>query len=154
MADISLTSLHRIPAVSKPEQLQTSRQVLESAKEILASCPTSRYVVVSQPNLHASDLRSSSGCLAPNLCRARDSKKIRGHFSVAEVIGDLATEDISNYIKSVCEEKGRDVRVEEHQLSPLPGGTGTSKRSAVMGDNGEFVYAGCMRDHLLTSCRP
>ena len=95
---------------------------------------------MSQPNLHASDLRDRTGCLAPNLCRARDNKKIQGQFSVAEVIGELATEDISNYIKSACEEKGKDVRVEEHQLSPLPGGSSSSKRSAVMGDNGENLF--------------
>lgn len=97
---------------------------------------------MSQPNLHASDLRDRSGCLAPNLCRARENKKIQGQFSVAEVIGELGIEDVANFIKSACEEKGQDVRVEEHQLSPLPGGIHTSKRAAVMGDNGEGFLQG------------
>ncbi|KAJ9142682.1 BIG1-domain-containing protein [Pleurostoma richardsiae] len=122
------------PSSSK-SQLQTGAQVRAAAEAVLRGCPTSRYVLVSQPNAHASDLRNPSGkCLAPNLCRAISDKAVRGQFSVAEVLGDdLSMDALSAYIKGACLEAGRDVKVEEHSLPALP--AGKTKRESARGDN-------------------
>lgn len=44
-------------------------------------------------------------------------------------------DDISDYIKAACHEKGRGARVEEHKLSALPVEKGMA-RARMLADNG------------------
>ncbi|KAK4114568.1 BIG1-domain-containing protein [Canariomyces notabilis] len=119
----STASLPQIPE-SAQGQLQTSAQVLASAKQLLASCPTERYILVSQPNLHAADIRDDDGpdrgdCRMPFLCRAVAGEGI-SHFSVAEVVGQVSGRPLDEFIKTVCAEKGKQVHVDRVELKHLP----------------------------------
>ncbi|POS81575.1 hypothetical protein DHEL01_v200013 [Diaporthe helianthi] len=113
-----------IPA-GETSQLQSTSRALHTTHDILASCPTSRYVLISQPNVHASDLRNpqSGLCHSANLCAAVDNKAVRGRYDVAEVVGDdISIDGLSSYIKAACAEQGRKEPpvVEEHLLEALP----------------------------------
>ncbi|KAL2025014.1 hypothetical protein VTK56DRAFT_16 [Thermocarpiscus australiensis] len=114
-------------------QLQTSAQVLASAKRLLASCPTSRYVLVSQPNVHAADIRvhthdddddsdggGRSRCPMPSLCRAVSSSGSGSVFAVAEVVGQVSGRPLAEYVAAVCAEMGKEVRVDRVELKHLP----------------------------------
>jgi hypothetical protein len=130
----------RLPPASITAQLQTNNQVLASAKELLASCPTSRYVLLSQPNLHAADIRDNdnhdgNGCRMPNLCRTIGEKHVYG---VAEVIGQVSGKPLGEYITKVCGEKGKAVDVERVEMKHLPAVAGKEegRRGEVLADNG------------------
>ncbi|KAG7289097.1 hypothetical protein NEMBOFW57_005460 [Staphylotrichum longicolle] len=123
-----LFSTAKLPSHASEQQLQTSAQVLTTAKALLASCPTRRYILVSQPNMHAADVRasSSSGCGGsgmPNLCRAvHDGPKDGGGgvWAVAEVIGQVSGKPIGEYVREACARKGVEASVERVELRHLP----------------------------------
>jgi hypothetical protein len=131
-----LTCHPRLSGSPKSDQLQSSDQVLSYAKEALSSCPTSRYVVVSQPNIHAADIRGPSGCNMPRLCRAISSEKIRGRFSVAEVIGQIDGKPLANHIRAACQAKGKQVTVSPISLEQLPSRMDQRRRSEFVADQG------------------
>ncbi|KAK3327501.1 BIG/ATPase V1 complex, subunit S1 [Cercophora scortea] len=118
-------------------QLQTSVQAIASAKEALSSCPTTRYIIVSQPNVHAADLRDSSGagCNMHNLCRAIASDSVKGRFSVAEVIGQISSEPMKQFLTTNCKEKGKTAIIERVELRHLPPVKEESKRAEILADN-------------------
>ncbi|KAI7787752.1 er protein big1 [Diaporthe eres] len=125
------TSKLSIPA-GETSQLQSTSRALHTTHDILASCPTSRYVLISQPNVHASDLRNpqSGVCHSANLCSAVDEKAVQGLYDVAEVIGDdISLDGLSNYIKAACAEQGKKegMTVEEHRLEALPAQKGEAR---------------------------
>jgi hypothetical protein len=121
-------------------QLQSTSRALHTTHDILASCPTSRYVLISQPNVHASDLRNpqSGVCHSANLCSAVDEKAVQGRYDVAEVVGDdISIDGLSNYIKATCAEQGKEgLTVEEHLLEALPAQRGEA-RATKLAENGE-----------------
>lgn len=128
-----------IPA-GETSQLQTTSRALHTTHDILASCPTSRYVLISQPNAHASDLRNpqSGVCHSANLCSAVDEKAVQGRYDVAEVIGDdISLDGLSSYIKATCAEQGKKdgLTVEEHRLEALPAQKGEA-RAIKLAENG------------------
>lgn len=128
-----------IPA-GETSQLQSTSRALHTTHDILASCPTSRYVLISQPNVHASDLRNpqSGVCHSANLCSAVDGKAVQGRYDVAEVIGDdISLDGLSNYIKAACAEQGKKdgLTVEEHRLEALPAQKGEA-RAVKLAENG------------------
>ncbi|KAL6851821.1 BIG1 domain-containing protein [Trichoderma novae-zelandiae] len=101
------------------DQIQTSSSVLRFARDALSTCPTDRYLIVSQPGLNAEDIRRSNGCAMPHLCQAVDDRRIRGKAIVSEVVGDLADAHLPDYIKSVCAKANKAVTVDQVQLPPL-----------------------------------
>ncbi|KAK2602553.1 hypothetical protein N8I77_009071 [Diaporthe amygdali] len=118
------TSKLLIPS-GETSQLQSTSRALHTTHDILSSCPTSRYVLISQPNVHASDLRNpqSGVCHSANLCSAVDGEDVKGRYDVAEVIGDdISLDGLSNYIKAACAEAGKKdgLSVNEHRLEALP----------------------------------
>jgi len=130
-----LFSTARLAVPPKQDQLQTSSRVLSSVQELLSSCPTNQYLLVSQPNIHARDLRGPSGCRSPNLCRALENGKTQSRFDIAEVMGSLSFGDFSDYIRASCMAQGRRATVEEHQLRSLPSSGVGAKRAEVLADN-------------------
>ncbi|ORY72013.1 BIG/ATPase V1 complex, subunit S1 [Pseudomassariella vexata] len=108
-------STSKFPELSQ-SQLQTSSSVLDSAKKILSSCPSSRYLVITQPNLNAGHLRSSDA--APKLRQALESTKIDGRFSVAEVAGSLDIKELTSYIEKACQ--GHNPSVDQVVLETIP----------------------------------
>ncbi|KAK4105115.1 BIG1-domain-containing protein [Parathielavia hyrcaniae] len=132
-----LFSTAKLPPPPATAQLQTSTQVLETAKSLLAACPTRRYILVSQPNLHAADLgadRDDDDCRMPNLCRAVRGMDRAHSWSVAEVIGQVSGKPLGEYITSACGDK---VVVERVELAHLPAISegGEKRREEVLGDN-------------------
>ncbi|RFU73460.1 er big1 [Trichoderma arundinaceum] len=101
------------------DQIQSSSSVLGYAKDVLSTCPTDRYLIVSQPGLNAADLRGPKGCAMPHLCQAVDDKRVKGKAIVSEVVGALADADLSGYIKSACSKKDTTVIVDEVHLAAL-----------------------------------
>ncbi|KAI1498576.1 BIG/ATPase V1 complex, subunit S1 [Biscogniauxia marginata] len=99
------------------QQLQSSAQVLSSAKQLLSSCPTDRYLIVSQPGLNAGRHLRSAGDV-PSLTRALDGAASR--YSVAEVVSsdeDLDLRQIAQYIRETCGAAGS--AVDELDLDPV-----------------------------------
>ncbi|KAK3997492.1 BIG/ATPase V1 complex, subunit S1 [Cladorrhinum sp. PSN332] len=118
-----LFSTSALPKSSNNAQLQTSAQVLASAKELLTSCPTDRYILVSQPNLHAADIRregTNPQCMTPTLCGVGMDEK-SSVYSVAEVIGQISGRPLKEYIVEACKAKGKEgVQIDRVELKHLP----------------------------------
>ncbi|KAK8017668.1 hypothetical protein PG993_013994 [Apiospora rasikravindrae] len=96
-------------------QIQSSASVTKLASDILSTCPTERYLLVTQPNLHASHLRSSSS--APRLQHTLQSAQVASRVSVAEVAGALDTKALAKLIKEAC---GKKASVDEVALEAIP----------------------------------
>ncbi|KAL2269702.1 hypothetical protein VTJ83DRAFT_1886 [Remersonia thermophila] len=146
-----LFSTAKLPAAPSTSQLQTSSQLLANVKSLLSSCPTKRYVFVSQPNMHAADFRdgaldspsSGRGCLMPHLCDAVRAAGEDRAWSVAEVVGQVSAASLEEHVNSACGE-GQAV-VERVQLKHLPavserkaaeaGAEGERGRKEVLADN-------------------
>ncbi|KAI1075228.1 ER protein BIG1 [Whalleya microplaca] len=109
-----LFSTSKLSTPASQEQLQSSSQALSSAKQLLSSCPTERYLVISQPNLNAAYLSSKDA--VPKLRQSLD--KAASRFSVAEVAGELDLKQIANYIREACE--GKNPSIDELDLAPIP----------------------------------
>ncbi|KAK4177630.1 BIG/ATPase V1 complex, subunit S1 [Triangularia setosa] len=103
-APFILFSSADIPNPPSQSQLQTSSQVLTSAKSLLSGCPTDKYILISQPNLHASDIRSENCRRTPNLCKAIRSPSTKSSFSVAEVIGQVSGVSLKDHIAKSCKD--------------------------------------------------
>ncbi|KAK3499569.1 BIG/ATPase V1 complex, subunit S1 [Neurospora hispaniola] len=141
-----LFSTSKLNTPERYDQLQTSNQVIASAKEILSSCPTRDYVIVSQPNVHAADIRDGSHCKMRSLCDTIASKEIKGRFSVAEVVGDLSTHSLEDYVKEACAAKGKVAGIVKVDLTHLPSLEHKDKRAQILASNDDQL--GLMLDTL------
>ncbi|KAK4250317.1 BIG/ATPase V1 complex, subunit S1 [Corynascus novoguineensis] len=139
-----LFSTAKLSTPSSTPQLQTASQVFTTAKSLLSSCPTSRYVLISQPNLHAADIRDGSGidsnsCRMPSLCRAAESGNKKSSWDVAEVIGQLSGKALEEYINGACEGRNEEVSVQRFELRHLPAASAKAgedkERQEILGDN-------------------
>ncbi|KAH6850726.1 BIG/ATPase V1 complex, subunit S1 [Chaetomium sp. MPI-CAGE-AT-0009] len=132
-----LLSTAKLSTPPSTSQLQTASQVLTTAKSLLASCPTTRYLLVSQPNLHAADIRDdgSASCRMPNLCRAAGRDDINS-WAVAEAIGRVSGQPLGEYIAQTC---GDGVSVQRVELRQLPAASDRAGaevvREEMLGDN-------------------
>ncbi|PFH61957.1 hypothetical protein XA68_15719 [Ophiocordyceps unilateralis] len=123
-------------------QYQTSAEALNHAREVLATCPTDRYLIATQPGIHASDFRQPDGCAMPRLCRAAARPRIQSKFSVAEVVGNIEYPGFTQYIESECAKKGKAVIVDEVHLPPLNTEDRAGdllKRDVILSDNLEAI---------------
>ncbi|KAK4203759.1 BIG/ATPase V1 complex, subunit S1 [Triangularia verruculosa] len=133
-APFILFSSADLPNPSSESQLQTSSSVLSSAKSLLSGCPTDKYILISQPNLHASDIRSENCLHTPNLCRAIRSPSTKSTFSVAEVIGQISGAPLKEHITKSCSHvEPSFVEVEMKQLPPV--GEKEGERKEILEDN-------------------
>ncbi|KAL2888715.1 BIG1-domain-containing protein [Ceratocystis lukuohia] len=95
---LSSTASLDMPATT--DQLQSNTHVLKTAKELLSTCPTDKYVVISQPKLHSQDLASASS--SPTLHEIVKGSVIKSTYSVAGMYGEIASEDVLTYIRAAC----------------------------------------------------
>ncbi|KAK8041136.1 ER protein BIG1 [Apiospora phragmitis] len=102
-------------AIHDQAQIQSSASVTKLATDILSTCPTERYLIVTQPNLHASHLRSATS--APRLQHTLKSAQVASRVTVAEVAGALDTKALSKLIKASC---GKEASVDEVALEAIP----------------------------------
>ncbi|KAI8633101.1 BIG1-domain-containing protein [Xylariaceae sp. FL1651] len=118
-----LFSTAKLSNPTSQDQLQSSSRVLESTKQLLSSCPTDRYVLVSQPNLNAGHLSSTAVVpkLSDSLSRAVSS------YTVAEVAGELDLKSIAAYIRETCGLPGS--AIDEVNLSPVPSSAAESAKT-------------------------
>ncbi|XXH00279.1 tropomyosin-2 [Hypoxylon texense] len=107
-----LWSTAKLEEPSTPDQIQSMGEVHASIEKLLADCPTERYLIVSQPNVHAGDLLPNG--VVPNLDRS--VRKAQFMHTVAEVTGQLDTKTIAAYIRRACEKPF----IDELNLTPLP----------------------------------
>ncbi|KAH9910027.1 BIG1-domain-containing protein [Xylariomycetidae sp. FL2044] len=114
-------STAKLPSLASEEQLQSSSRVLSTTQELLASCPTERYLLAFQPNVNAEHLRQPSA--VPRLRRSLG--QAQGRYSVAEVIGDVEVESLLSLIREACE--GRNPQISEVNLDPLVSGRAAAK---------------------------
>jgi len=115
-----LFSTAKLPGSSHQGQIQSSTQVLSSVRELLSSCPTERYLLVSQPNLNAAHLADEKA--TP---RFRQSLgKASSQFSVAEVAGDIHLQELSSFINEAC--IGNNPTITGIELEPLTVAAGAS----------------------------
>ncbi|KAH7362496.1 BIG/ATPase V1 complex, subunit S1 [Plectosphaerella cucumerina] len=134
-------STEQFDAPANDAQLQTGRQVVTSIKSILESCPNDHYQIVSQPNAAAADIRTASGCGVPNLCKAVEDSRVKGTFSVAEVVGQIDRHELEEYIQAVCAKKGKTVTVSETKLPALS----TKDHAAQLADN-DYLLRGAIEE--------
>ncbi|KAH7033314.1 BIG/ATPase V1 complex, subunit S1 [Microdochium trichocladiopsis] len=119
-----LFSTAKFTAPDSTRQLQSSDEVVFSAKNILSSCPTDRYLLVTQPNLNAGHLRNAEA--VPKLYSSL--QKSKSSFSIAEVAGTVDVKQLYDYINKACD--GKPVLVDEVHLTAL-----SSINSATLGEN-------------------
>ncbi|KAK5630732.1 hypothetical protein RRF57_006447 [Xylaria bambusicola] len=129
-SDSSPFILFSTAKLSKPtsnDQLQSSSQALETTKQLLSSCPTNRYLFISQPNLNAAHLGSSAAVpkLTESISHATSS------YSIAEVAGEFDVRFIAAYIRETCELPQSSINVVE--LLPVPSSAAGSE--AVLKEN-------------------
>ncbi|KAI1367409.1 ER protein BIG1 [Xylaria arbuscula] len=116
-SDSSPFILYSTAKLSKPTnqgQLQSSAQVIETTKQLLSSCPTNRYLFISQPNLNAAHL--SSVAVVPKLTESINDAT--SSYSIAEVAGEFDVRSIATYVRETCELPQSSINVVE--LLPLP----------------------------------
>ncbi|KAK1760459.1 BIG/ATPase V1 complex, subunit S1 [Echria macrotheca] len=132
-----LFSTAELPVPPSDVQLQTNSKVIAAAQQLLDACPTDRYILVSQPNVHAADIRDGADgrCNLPNLCRAVAAETTRGRFSVAEVIGQVSGKPLADHVVAACAAKGKVAQVERVELAHLPALGEAEKRREVLADN-------------------
>ncbi|KAI1429453.1 ER protein BIG1 [Xylaria sp. FL1777] len=131
-SDSSPFILFSTAKLSKPtnqDQLQSSLTVLESTKQLLSSCPTNRYLFISQPNLNAAHLSSKAAVpkLSKSLGHAASS------YSIAEVAGELDVRSIATYIRETCDLPQSSINVVE--LLPVPSSAAESARALKENDD-------------------
>ncbi|KFA62604.1 hypothetical protein S40285_05190 [Stachybotrys chlorohalonatus IBT 40285] len=126
------------------KQIQTSSAVSQFVKNVLAECPTDRYLLVAQPGANAADLRSSSGCALPSLCKAARDPRLRDQYVVSEVIGEVERDGLAAYIELACSEKQKAFTVDEVTLSPL----GNDDRASVLTEH-DAILAGSLEKTTL-----
>ncbi|CAK7209701.1 hypothetical protein SBRCBS47491_000531 [Sporothrix bragantina] len=143
-----LFSTADLPVDSTMSQLQTTARVLNSAKALLAECPTSKYILVAQPNVHASDLYSPPACEAHRLRRALASDTVHGRYSVSEVVAkdgvtNMTLDDFAAHIKAACD----NAQVNQLALPALPAAPTCQDRAEAMGDN-DYIVGNTLDDAL------
>ncbi|PHH71474.1 hypothetical protein CDD82_6494 [Ophiocordyceps australis] len=115
-----LFSTAKFQDTSNTNQVQTSSSVLKHSKEILASCPTEHYLVVSQPGVHGVELGRPGSCAMPHLCRAIDDVRVKSKFTVAEVVGHVTHPGIAQHIRESCAQKNKVATVNHVDLVSIP----------------------------------
>ncbi|KAI1805510.1 BIG1-domain-containing protein [Daldinia bambusicola] len=94
------------------ELIQSNTNVIATVEQLLKTCPTDRYLIVSQPNLNKANLVKKA---IPNLLSYHD--KAQSRYSVPEVIGELHMDDIAAFVGKSCE--GRKPLIIELEMNPL-----------------------------------
>ncbi|KAI3334854.1 ER protein BIG1 [Ustulina deusta] len=124
-----LFSTAKLAKPTSEDQLQSSSQVLESTKQLLSSCPTNRYLFISQPNLNAAHLRSTVAVpkLSESLSHAASS------YSIAEVAGEFDVRSIAAYVREICELPRSSIDVIE--LLPVPSSAADSAKALKENDD-------------------
>lgn len=155
LADQPNPNANRLAVPSPNAQLQSTSQVLRAAHDLLASCPTSLYLIHTQPNAHASDLRDpqTGRCAAPSLCAPRPAGgTVQTTFGVAEVVGgEISAAELREYIDAACARAGREHSVAVTQLDALPREAGERRdamRKAGMFSSSSFVLVSLPFDCL------
>ncbi|KAI0503306.1 ER protein BIG1 [Xylaria bambusicola] len=131
-SDSSPFILFSTAKLSKPtsdHQLQSSSQVLETTKQLLSSCPTNRYLFISQPNLNAAHLSSSAA--VPKLTES--ISHTTSSYSIAEVAGEFDVRSIATYIRETCELPQSSINVVE--LLPVPSSAAGSEMALKENDD-------------------
>ncbi|KAI1477153.1 hypothetical protein K445DRAFT_285020 [Daldinia sp. EC12] len=93
--------------------IQSNTDALATLQQLLKSCPTDRYLLVSQPNLNKASLVKKA---VPNLLHYNEKAKSR--YSVPEVIGELNTDDIAAFVRKSCEGRTKPF-IEQLDMDPL-----------------------------------
>ncbi|KAK2598960.1 hypothetical protein QQS21_005565 [Conoideocrella luteorostrata] len=100
-------------------QIQTSDEAIKFTNEFLSGCPTDRYLIVTQPGINAADFWQADGCAMPSLCKAVKDARVKGRYTVAEVVGDVTSARFREHIKASCDKKRKTVSLTELPLGPL-----------------------------------
>lgn len=108
-------------------------------------------MLISQPDVHASDLRhpTTGKCLSPELCRGATGANVRGGFNIAEVVSGSSSgegvdrAELDAYIHEACAGRKSEggIVVEHYDLTSLP--ADKDARSAQLAQNG--MYCLCPR---------
>ncbi|KAG6038188.1 hypothetical protein E4U41_004473 [Claviceps citrina] len=119
-----LLSTSEFDQTPSTNQIQTSSEAVEFTQNFLSQCPTDDYLVVTQPGVNAADFWTRDGCAMPHLCKAAKDARVRGKYTVAEVVGDVTAAAFVQHIKSSCDKKGQAAKIIERPLESLSGDRG------------------------------
>lgn len=109
-------------------QLQSTSSVLATAHDLLASCPTAAYTILTHPNAHAADLRDpvTGACVATSLCGGANGtsfpSSVQARFGVAQVVGAqvIGAQALKAYIEKAC--AGAEVQLSQMDALPTMAG--------------------------------
>ncbi|CCE30004.1 hypothetical protein E4U22_004865 [Claviceps purpurea] len=124
---LSTSKIDQSPSVN---QIQTSPEAIVFTKNFLSECPTDEYLIVTQPGVHAADFWDRDGCAMPHLCEAAKDARVKGTYTVAEVVGDVTASGFVQHIKASCNKNGKVAKIIERPLESLSG-----DRSQALGTN-------------------
>ncbi|CAK7266169.1 hypothetical protein SEPCBS119000_001889 [Sporothrix epigloea] len=150
-----LFSTADLPVDPTTSQIQSSAHVHSSARALLGSCPTSNYLLVAQPNVHASDLDTPPSCEAHRLRRALASRAVHSRYVVNEVVArngvtNMSLDYFAAQIQSACTAKhagGSSPHIQELPLPALPVAPTCQDRAEAMSDN-DYVLGNALDDAL------
>lgn len=55
----------------------------------------------------------------PHLCKAAEDSRIKGKLSISEVVGNVDSRDIADFVNKACEGKGKDAIISKVDLASL-----------------------------------
>jgi hypothetical protein len=111
--------LSRLQKDARPlGQIASAGKVLEYTKEFLNECPSDVYIIVSQPGIDFAILEDNNAgsTLMEKLYR---DKTIKGRMAIPEVVGQLNSEAIIDFLKEKCATKVIDVLGPQKMLKVL-----------------------------------
>lgn len=111
-----LLSTSQIGQTPSMNQIQTSSEAIKFTKEFLSQCPTDRYLIVTQPGINAADFWTRDGCAMPHLCEAVEDARVKGKYTVSEVVGDVTGAGLAEHINKSCDKRGKTANIVKRQL--------------------------------------
>ena len=110
---------------------------MDTVKRLLATCPTENYLLITQPGLNIKDLQQTSrqSAITTQLKKIFSDDRVKGRYSVSELIGQISSDNLFAYIDAACNKAGQDVNIQEQRLAPMPAaGTARSSEDDTLAD--------------------
>jgi hypothetical protein len=93
-------------------------EVNSLVRDRLGSCPTERYLFVTQANLNLDHMRSTNAI--PQVQRTLKSDQIRSTVRASEMVSAFDSESMAQFIKDSCNAAGKKVHTEVMNFKALP----------------------------------
>ncbi|KAF1815993.1 BIG1-domain-containing protein [Eremomyces bilateralis CBS 781.70] len=113
-----LLSTNQIPVSSLDSiPLQSGSSVLSSTKDVLSTCPSDTYILISQPG--TSPLDFTDGDATPHLRKLlqKDTDRVRSSATIPNVLGSVDVNELAQWLSQKCHARIDDIDVNAY-ISP------------------------------------